>query len=34
MTTYEPRAYRRDLEKAITFFDRQTPVPAAAPRYC
>ncbi len=27
MTTYELRDYRRDLETAIEFFDRQTPVP-------
>jgi hypothetical protein len=27
MTTYELRDYRRDLETAIAFFDRQTPVP-------
>ena len=27
MTTYELRDYRRDLERAIAFFDRQTPVP-------
>lgn len=27
MTTYELRDYRRDLEIAIAFFDRQTPVP-------
>jgi hypothetical protein len=27
MTSYELRDYRRDLEKAIAFFDRQTPVP-------
>ena len=26
MTTYELRDYRRDLETAIAFFDRQTPV--------
>ena len=25
MTTYELRDYRRDLETAIAFFDRQTP---------
>ena len=29
MTTYELRDYRRDLETAIAFFDRQTPVPPA-----
>jgi hypothetical protein len=28
LTTYELRDYRRDLEKAIAFFDRQDPVPA------
>jgi hypothetical protein len=27
MTTYELRAYRRQLEKAIAFFDAQHPVP-------
>ena len=27
MTTYELRDYRRDLETALAFFDRQTPVP-------
>lgn len=27
MTTYELRDYRRELESAIAFFDRQTPVP-------
>jgi hypothetical protein len=27
MTTYELRDYRRDLETAIAFFDRQTSVP-------
>ena len=27
MTTYELRDYRRDLEKAIAFFDQQDPVP-------
>lgn len=32
MTTYELRDYRRDLETAITFFDRQTPVPPARQR--
>jgi hypothetical protein len=29
LTTYELRNYRRDLERAIAFFDRQTPVPPA-----
>jgi len=32
MTTYELRDYRRDLETAIAFFDRQTPVPPARDR--
>jgi hypothetical protein len=27
MTTYELRAYRRQLENAIAFFDAQHPVP-------
>jgi hypothetical protein len=27
LTTYELRDYRRDLEQAIAFFDRQDPVP-------
>jgi hypothetical protein len=29
LTTYELRDYRRDLEKAIAFFDQQRPVPPA-----
>ncbi len=29
MTTYELRDYRRQLEQAIAFFDRNDPVPAA-----
>lgn len=29
MTTYELRKYRRQLESAIRFFDRKTPVPPA-----
>lgn len=29
MTTYELRDYRRQLESAIAFFDRQDPVPPA-----
>ena len=29
MTTFELRDYRRQLESAITFFDRQDPVPPA-----
>ena len=28
MTTYELRDYRRQIENAIAFFDRQAPVPA------
>jgi hypothetical protein len=32
MTTYEIRDHRRDLERAIAFFDRQTPVPPARNR--
>ena len=28
LTTYELRDYRRQLENAIAFFDRQVPVPA------
>jgi hypothetical protein len=32
LTTYELRDYRRDLETAIAFFDRQTPVPPARNR--
>ena len=32
LTTYELRDYRRDLEAAIAFFDRQTPVPPARDR--
>jgi hypothetical protein len=28
MTTYELRAYRRQIEDAIAFFDAQHPVPA------
>jgi hypothetical protein len=27
MTTYELRAYRRELERTIAFFDKQDPVP-------
>jgi hypothetical protein len=27
MTTYEMRAYRRQIENAIAFFDAQHPVP-------
>ena len=30
MTTYELRDYRRQLESAIAFFDRQDPVLASA----
>jgi hypothetical protein len=29
LTTYELRDYRRELESAIAFFDRQDPVPPA-----
>jgi hypothetical protein len=29
MTTYELRDYRRQLEQAIAFFDKQAPVPPA-----
>ncbi len=29
LTTYELRDYRRQLESAIAFFGRKTPVPAA-----
>jgi hypothetical protein len=29
LTTYELRDYRRELEKAIVFFDQQHPVPPA-----
>lgn len=32
MTTYELRDYRRQLESAIAFFDRQDPVPPARQR--
>jgi hypothetical protein len=32
MTTYELRDYRRQLESAIAFFDRQDPVPSARTR--
>ena len=32
MTTYELRDYRRDLETAIAFFDRQAPVSPARDR--
>jgi hypothetical protein len=32
MTTFELRDYRRQLESAIAFFDRQTPVPPARAR--
>lgn len=32
MTTFELRDYRRDLERAIAFFGRQTPVPPAHER--
>jgi hypothetical protein len=29
LTTYELRDYRRELESAIAFFDKQTPPPPA-----
>ena len=32
LTTYEIRDHRRELEQAIAFFDRQTPVPPARAR--
>ena len=32
LTTYELRDYRRQLESAIAFFDRQDPVPPARDR--
>lgn len=32
LTTYELRDYRRELESAIGFFDRQDPVPPARDR--
>ena len=32
LTTYELRDYRRKLERAISFFDRQDPVPPARAR--
>ncbi len=32
MTTYELRDYRRQLESALAFFDRQDPVPPARDR--
>ena len=32
MTTYELRDYRRQLESAIAFFDKQDPVPPARDR--
>jgi hypothetical protein len=32
MTTFELRDYRRQLERAITFFDKQDPVPPARDR--
>jgi len=28
MTTYELAGYRKDLQRAIAYFDRKTPVPA------
>ncbi|MFI5069130.1 MAG: hypothetical protein ACHP9Z_34830 [Streptosporangiales bacterium] len=32
LTTYELKDYRRELESAIAFFDRQDPVPPARDR--
>jgi hypothetical protein len=32
MTTFELRDYRRQLESAITFFDKQDPIPPARDR--
>ena len=32
LTTFELRDYRRELERAITFFDKQDPVPPARGR--
>ncbi len=32
LTTFELRDYRRQLESAITFFDKQDPVPPARDR--
>jgi hypothetical protein len=32
LTTYELRDYRRELERAIAFFDKQTSVPPARAR--
>jgi hypothetical protein len=32
LTTFELRDFRRDLERAIAFFDRQAPVPPARHR--
>jgi hypothetical protein len=32
LTTFELRDFRRDLENAIAFFDRQDPVPPARAR--
>jgi hypothetical protein len=32
MTTFELRDYRRQLEGAITFFDKRDPVPSARDR--
>jgi hypothetical protein len=32
LTTFELRDYRRELERAIAFFDRQTSVPPARAR--
>ncbi len=32
LTTYELRDYRRELEKAIAFFDKQDPLPPVRDR--
>jgi hypothetical protein len=32
LTTYELREYKRQLESAIAFFDRQDPIPPARDR--
>lgn len=32
LTTYELRDFRRELERAIAFFDRRDPVPSARAR--
>jgi hypothetical protein len=32
LTTYELRDYRRDLERAVAYFDKKDPVPSACRR--